>query len=420
MHFEDSAEEAAFRREARAWLTANAKPRDPSIIMPGIFRDWPTAEEVAAARAWQRRKFDAGWARIFWPREYGGRGGTIMEQIIWDQEEARVETPPPVLFLGLGHAAYTIEQHGTPEQKAHFLPATVKGEIAWCQLFSEPGAGSDFGGLATRAERLADGRWRIDGEKIWTSDADYADYGILVTRSDDSLPKHKGMTYFLLDMHTPGVEVQNLRQISGGSHISRVLLDNVIIDDAQRLGEINNGWRVALTTLMYERFFVGASGSSGAFGGPHLEHLIQLAGRTSRNGRPAIEDAGVRQQLARFLVRARALRHMSYRVLTTVSRGQVPGPEGSLVKMGFSRLDQEVTQFALSLLGPQAAIVGDETPDGGLWQEAFLEAPGMRIAGGTDEIQLTILGERVLGLPQETVIPRDTPFREIPVAPRTP
>jgi len=413
MDFRDSPDEAALRGEARAWLEANAPLRDPNEVEPGVFENWPDTAQMQATRDWQRRKHDAGWAGVFWPTEYGGRGGTIMQQIIWNQEERRVATPPAVLLMGQGHVGYTLLAHGTTEQKQRWLPPTLRGEYAWCQLFSEPGAGSDFAALACAARREGD-HWRIRGEKIWISDGAYADVGFLVTRTDPDGPKHKGLTCFVVDMRAPGVTVRDVRHPNGGSHFSHVQFDELRVPDTDRVGAIDDGWRVALTTLMYERFFVGAWGSSGAFGGPQLRHLIELAGQCEVGGRPAIEDGAVRQRLAAFTVRARAIEHMSYRVLTTVSQGGIPGPEGSIVKMEFARLSQEMANFGLELMGPAAMLTGADAPLAGVFQAALLENPCMRIAGGTDEIQHTIIGERLLGLPQESHVPRDLPFRDLP------
>lgn len=413
MDFRDSPDEAAFRGQARAWLQVNAPLRDPHQVEPGVFEQWPDAAQLQAARDWQRRKHDAGWAGVFWPTEYGGRGGTIMQQIIWNQEERRVVTPPAVLLMGQGHVGYTLLAHGTAEQKRRWLPPTLRGEYAWCQLFSEPGAGSDFAALACAATRQGD-HWRIRGEKIWISDGAYADVGFLVARTDPDGPKHKGLTCFVVDMRAPGVTVRDVRQPNGGSHFSHVRFDDLRVPDSDRVGAIDDGWRVALTTLMYERFFVGAWGSSGAFGGPQLRHLIELAGRCEVGGRPALQDDAVRQRLAAFTVRARAIEHMSYRVLTTVSQGGIPGPEGSIVKMEFARLSQEMTNFGLELMGPAAMLDGADAPLAGVFQAALLENPCLRIAGGTDEIQRTIIAERLLGLPQESHVPRDLPFRDLP------
>ena len=413
MDFRDSPDEAAFRAQARTWLEANAPRRDPDQIEPGVFENWPDTAQMQAARAWQRRKHDAGWAGVFWPTEYGGRGGTIMQQIIWNQEERRVVTPPAVLLMGQGHVGYTLLAHGDGGQKGRWLPPTLRGEYAWCQLFSEPGAGSDFAALACAATREGD-HWRIRGEKIWISDGAYADQGFLVARSNPDGPKHKGLICFVVDMRAPGVTVRDVRHLNGGSHFSHVQFDDLRVPDSDRVGTVDDGWRVALTTLMYERFFVGAWGSSGAFGGPQLRHLIDLAGSCQIGGRPALEDGAVRQRLAAFTVRARAIEHMSYRVLTTVSQGGIPGPEGSIVKMEFARLSQEMTNFGLELMGPAALLAGADAPLAGVFQAALLENPCMRIAGGTDEIQRTIIAERLLGLPQESHVPRDLPFRELP------
>lgn len=413
MDFRDSPEEADFRAQARAWLEANAPLRDPDAPEPGVFERWPTQQEMAAARAWQRHKYEAGWAGVFWPREYGGRGGTIMQQIIWMQEERRVVVPPAVLLMGQGHVGYTLLAHCTDAQKARWLPPTLRGDLAWAQLFSEPGAGSDFGALACSATREGDA-WVIHGEKVWISDGAYADIGFLVTRTAPEAPKHKGMTCFVVDLRAPGVTVRDVRHLNGDSHFSHIVFDGLRVPDADRVGGVNDGWRTALTTLMYERFFVGAWGSSGAFGGPQLRHLVALAGTSQINGRPALQDSGVRDRIAALAVREAAIRHMSYRVLTTVSRGAVPGPEGSIVKMEVAHLAEAIANFGLELMGPQALLYGADAPQAGIFQAALLENPCMRIAGGTDEIQRTIIAERLLGMPQEVYLPRDTPFRELP------
>ena len=413
MDFRDSPDEARFRAEARTWLEANAPLRDSNEVEPGIFVNWPDIDEVKAARSWQRKKCNAGWAGVFWPTEYGGRGGTIMQQIIWDQEERRVVKPPLIFLIGQGQVGYTILTHGTDEQKQRWLSPTLRGDWAWCQLFSEPEAGSDFAALACAATPERDG-WRIRGEKIWISDGAYADYGFLVTRTDPNSKKHKGITCFVVNMHAPGITVRDVRHPNGGSHFSHVRFDDLWVPDTDRVGAINDGWRTSLTTLMYERFFVGAWGSSGAFGGPQLRHLITLARQCEKNGRSAIEDSTVRQRISAFVVRAKAINHMSYRVLTTVSKGETPGPEGSIVKMEFARLSQEMANFGLELMGPVAMLAGDDALFAGDFQAAMLENPCMRIAGGTDEIQRTIIGERLLGLPPDTPVPRDLPFRDLP------
>jgi acyl-CoA dehydrogenase len=413
MDFRDSPDEAKFRAEARAWLEANAPLRDPADIEEGVFEDWPTAGQMQAARDWQRKKHDAGWAGVFWPVEQGGRGGTIMQQIIWGQEERRVVTPPAVLLMGQGHVGYTLLKYGTDEQKQRWLPPTLRGDWAWCQLFSEPEAGSDFAALACAATPERDG-WRIRGEKIWISDGAYADYGFLVTRSDPAGLKHQGLTCFVVDMRAPGVTVRDVRQPNGGSHFSHVRFDDLWVPDTDRVGAVNDGWRTSLTTLMYERFFVGSWGVTGAFGGPQLRHLLALAQQCEKNGRPALEDSTVRQRISAFVVRAKAIKHMSYRVLTTVSQGEIPGPEGSIVKMEFAHLTQDMANFGLELMGTMAMLAGDDALFAGDFQAAMLENPCMRIAGGTDEIQRTIIGERLLGLPPDTPVPRDLPFRDLP------
>ncbi|MCB1741386.1 MAG: acyl-CoA dehydrogenase family protein, partial [Gammaproteobacteria bacterium] len=249
MDFEDTKEEAAFRAEARAWLAANAPKKEELAGM----------DEIAAAKLWQKRKYDAGWACIRWPKEYGGRGGNAIEQVIWNQEESKYDVPQGVFSIGQGMAAPTMMTYATEEQKLRFLPKLASGEEIWCQLFSEPAGGSDLAALRTKSEKVGD-EWVINGQKIWTSGAHYSDWAILVTRSDPNVPKHMGLTYFFLSMKSPGVTVKPIKQISGGSHFNEVYFTDVRIPDSQRLGAVGQGWQVAITTLMNERASIGAGG----------------------------------------------------------------------------------------------------------------------------------------------------------------
>ncbi len=413
MDFEDTPQEAAFRAEARAWLEANAPLRAPGERVPGLFSGPERPELVAEARAWQARKAEAGWAGITWPREYGGRGGTVLEQVIWNQEESHYRVPPDIFAIGIGIAGPVLMVHGTPEQKARYLWPLLAGEEIWCQLFSEPGAGSDLAGVRTRAECRGD-EWVVNGQKLWVSGAHYSRFGTLLCRTDPDVPKHQGLTYFILDLQSPGVEIRPLRQITGGAHFSEVFLTDVRIPDVNRVGAVGDGWRVAVTTLMFER--LAAIGSLGMVGMLGFSDLAALAEATVVRGRRAIDDPWVRQRLASFYVRSEAMRFTSYRVLTELSRGGVPGPEGSVGKLIRPRLAQEMGALALELLGAMGALTGDEVAAG--WQEVFFAGTGLRIAGGTDEIQRNIIGERLLGLPPEPRADKDVPFRDVPTGPR--
>jgi len=399
MDFNDTPEEARFRAEARQWLEANAPTR---AEMEG-------KDLIARAKLWQKRKYDAGWACIRWPKEYGGRGASAIEQVIWNQEEAKFETPGGVFAIGQGMAAPTLMTWATEEQKRRYLPKLASGEEIWCQLFSEPAGGSDLAALRTKAERDGDD-WVINGQKIWTSGAHYSDYGILVTRSDPNVPKHKGLTYFFLDMKSPGVEVRPIKQISGQSGFNEVYFTNVRIPDSQRLGAVGQGWQVSLTTLMNERASIGGGGA-----GVNFDVAFKIASKVSIDDRPAIEDRLVRAKLADWYVQEAGLRYTGYRMLTALSRGEIPGPENSIGKAVGAPKTQDMASFCMDLLESAGVISDPELAEAaGLVQMTYMGAPGGRIAGGTDEIMLNILAERVLGLPQDVRLDKGIPFSQVP------
>ncbi|HEY8494855.1 MAG TPA: acyl-CoA dehydrogenase family protein [Myxococcota bacterium] len=409
MDFDDTPQEAAFRAKARAWLEQNATPRDPNAVAPNLLGERESAEVIAQAKAWQAKKFDAGWACLTWPKEYGGQGLGRLEAVIWNQEEAKFETPPNIYAIGHGMLGPTLMAHGTEEQKKKYLREMARGQVVWCQLFSEPDAGSDLAGLRTSAVR--DGNeWVINGQKIWSTGAHFSDFGMIVTRTDPDAPKHAGLTYFIVDMHAKGVEVRPIKQINGGSGFNEVFFTDVRVPDENRLGGVGDGWRVAITTLMNERVAIGAGGGAGRF-----RDLLKLAQETRRKGRPAIEDSAVRQKLAEFYIKSKGLQFTSYRTLSALSRGATPGPEGSIGKAVGAPLGQEMAHFALELQGAMgAALDGGVVPQDAIWQEMYLGTPGLRIAGGTDEILKNIIAERVLRLPPEIRVDKDKPFREIP------
>jgi alkylation response protein AidB-like acyl-CoA dehydrogenase len=409
MDFNDTPEEAAFRKEVRAWLEANVEPKGPDDVAEDPLGEAITEEDIAASKAWQKKKAEAGWACLRWPKAYGGRGATAIEQVVWSQEEAGFKVPPNIFGITHGMCAPTVMAHGTEEQKRQWIPGMLTGENVWCQLFSEPAAGSDLAGLRSTAERDGDS-WVINGQKIWTTGAQIADWGILVVRSDPTAPKHKGLTYFVVDMHAPGIEVRPIHQINGGESFNEVFFTDVRIPDAYRLDAVGNGWKVALTTLMNERASIGAGGGGGA-----INQLIELARNIEVDGRRAIDESGVREKLADFLVKARALRYTRYRTLTALSHGKVPGPEASLGKLVGAVLGQDMAAYGMELQGMSGAVTDAKAAsDGGVWQTRFLSFPGLRIAGGTDEVLRNIIAERVLGLPPELRVDKDVPFRDIP------
>jgi alkylation response protein AidB-like acyl-CoA dehydrogenase len=413
MDFNDTPEEAAFRAEARAWLEANAERKSPDEVVGADLGERIDDETLRAAQAWQKKKADAGWACITWPKEYGGRGGTSIQSVIWNQEESKFRTPPNIFGIGHGMCGPTIMTHGTPEQKERWIPKLLNGEEIWCQLFSEPSAGSDLAGL--RASVVKDGdEWLLNGQKTWTTGAQFCDWGIIVVRSDSNATKHAGLSYFVLDMHAPGIEIKPIVQINRGTGFNEVFFSDVRIPDAHRISEPGNGWAVAITTLMNERASIGAGGGGRAGVGD----LLKLAREVDLNGAPAIEDPAVRQKLADFYVRAKALQHTGNRTLSALSQGKTPGPEASLGKLVGAALFQEMAAYGLELQG-EAGVLNDEvyTPHASAWQERYLGVPGLRIAGGTDEVLRNIIAERVLRLPPEARADKGIAFKDIPTGP---
>ena len=399
MDFEDTKEEAKFRSEVRAWLKANAPTK----------KELKGLGEIEASKLWQKRKYDAGWACIRWPKEYGGRGGTAIEQVIWNQEEVKFATPGGVFAIGQGMAAPTMMTYATEDQKRRYLPKLASGEEIWCQLFSEPAGGSDLAALRTKAEKVGD-EWVINGQKIWTSGAHFSDYAILVTRSDPNVPKHQGLTYFFLSMKSPGVTVKPIKQISGGAHFNEVYFSDVRIPDSQRLGAVGQGWQVALTTLMNERASIGAGG-----GGVGVNQAMKLAQKLEIDGRPALEDRAIRAKLADWYVQESGLKYTGYRSMTALSRGAIPGPENSIGKLVGAPKNQEMAAFCIDLLEEHGAMWDPNVSEAaGLYQLAYMSSPGLRIAGGTDEIMANIIAERVLGLPQDMRADKGLPFNKVP------
>ncbi len=404
MDFKDTPEEASFRAEARTFLDANAERKSP-----GASFETPDSvdELVIAAKAWQAKKAAAGFAGITQPEKYGGRGGTTLERVIYDQEEANYITPIGVYEIGLGMCIPTMLAYATEEQKKRYAPPAFRGEEIWCQLFSEPQAGSDLANLRLRAEQDGDD-WILNGQKIWTSGAHFCDYGVIVTRSDPSLPKHKGLTYFFLDMKSPGVECRPIHQISGASNFNEVFFTDVRVPDSQRLGKIGDGWRVSLTTLMNERLAIGERPP------PAFEEIFQLAKEIELEGGMAIEDGGVREKLADWYVDGRGVTLTRFRSLTALSRGQDPGPENSIGKAITGKMRQDIASFGMDLMDISGAVFDmDNAPMRAMFQDALLSAPSGRIAGGSDEILRNIIAERVLGLPQDVRVDKGIPFSEL-------
>ena len=406
MDFRDSPEEAAFRSQVQAWLKANGQRRQHADEVWGAGLN--KADYLAAAKAWQARKFAAGYAAITSPKADGGLDGTPIQQVIYQQEEASYLVPGRIFEISLGMCLPTVRMWAPDELKARFLRPGLAGEEIWCQLFSEPAAGSDTGGIRTRAEKRGD-EWIINGQKIWTSGAHFCDYGILLARSDWDKPKQEGLTMFILDMKAPGVEVRPIHQMSGNSDFNEVFLTDVQIDDSYRLGPENGGWKVMLSTLMQERMSVG-----GSMNGNHHQRLIDLARKCQRDGRPAIEDSRVKARIADTYLAGQGVKLIIDRGLTALSRGASPGPEMALTKLVAAKGMQEIGGFALELAGADG-LLGHQAL-GSEWrliQSMWLDGPGARLAGGTDEVMRNVIAERVLGLPGEVRTDKKVPFREL-------
>jgi alkylation response protein AidB-like acyl-CoA dehydrogenase len=409
MDFNDTSEEAAFRADVRRFLEANAKRRSATETAHRgrYIPDANMAESLARAKEWQAKKADAGFAAITWPKKWGGRDGSPIEQVIYNQEEANYAVPRGVFEIGLGMCIPTMMAYGTPEQLERHVRPALRGEEVWCQLFSEPAAGSDLAGLRTRAERSGDD-WIINGQKIWTSGAHFADFGIIVTRTDPDVPKHQGLTFFFLSMKSPGIEVRRIKQISGTSNFNEVFFTDVRVPDSQRLGNVGDGWKVSLTTLMNERLAVGDAP------GPDFDDIFALARSLELDGGPAIRNPAVREKLADWYVKTVGLKYTKFRTMTALSRGQTPGPEASITKLVSASKLQEIASYGIDLVGMTGAVMdGEIAPMEAWFQEALLYAPGLRIAGGSDEILRNIIAERVLGMPGDIRPDKDVPFREL-------
>ncbi|KCZ84158.1 acyl-CoA dehydrogenase [Hyphomonas adhaerens MHS-3] len=396
MDFNDTPEEAAFRKEARAFLEKHLKPKGSERAS----RD--RANMLEKAKAWQKTKAENKFAQITWPKEWGGRGGTAMQNVIWGQEESKFDAPTGPFAIGLGMCVPTVIAFGSDEHKERYVQKALMGEEIWCQLFSEPSAGSDVAGLKTRAVKDGDD-WVINGQKVWTSGAHYSDYGILLVRTDPKVPKHKGLTMFIVDMKQPGVEVRPIHQASGGREFNEVYFTDVRIPDKDRLGDVGAGWKVALVTLMNERLAVGGSP------GPDWAEIMEYA-----RDHGSLSDQAFREKLADWYVAAQGYKLTKFRTQTALSRGQTPGPENSIGKIITANHLQDICNSAIEMQDHFGIInETDRMPGDAIFQQSFMWAPGLRIAGGTDEILKNIIAERVLGLPQDVRVDKDKPFDEL-------
>ncbi|MGH2694840.1 MAG: acyl-CoA dehydrogenase [Actinomycetota bacterium] len=384
--FRDSPEEASFRKELRAWIEEN---------LPEGWRDRPhkagrTDEKIQ--REWARKLYEAGYAGLTWPEEHGGAGAPYTHQAIFLEESARAETPEHIGVIGLGMAGPTIIAHGSDEQKAKHLSKILSGEDVWCQGFSEPGAGSDLGSLRTKAERDGD-QFVVNGQKVWSSFAHIADWCILVVRTEPKAPKHQGLTYLLVDMHSPSVEVRPLVQITGDPEFNEIFFNDVRVPVENVCGEIGQGWKVAMTTLLHERGTLGFALTARLE--VAMRKLIALAKEVK-----AYDDPLVRDRLAQSWIELQALKFTNYRALTTLVKTGVPGPEGSIAKLHWSESHQRLNKLGLEMLGPLSQLDGEDSTWAGYWQYQQLRSRGNTIEAGTSEILRNIIAERVLGLPR--------------------
>jgi len=393
---------AEFRIRARAWLEANAPRKASADDADGE----PFAASIAEQKAFQAKLYDAGFAGITWPREYGGQGLTNAEQIAFSQEARDFALPVSAFIIGLGMPGPTILELGTEEQKQRYLPKMLRGEEIWCQLFSEPAAGSDVASLITTAARDGD-EWVLNGQKVWTSGAQYSDFGAVIARTDPTVPKHAGITMFIVDMHSPGVTVRPLKVATGAAPFNEVFFDQVRLPADSVIGEVNKGWAAAVVMLRNERVAIGTL-SAPRMSPLAYDSLSRVAARLGRG-----TDPGLSRRLAELYARERAVRLFAQLLREEAMAGSDPGPRGSVAKLAGAELGMFAAEVAGQVLGP--AAVGFESDDVRAVVTAIIAVPGGSIAGGTNEIQRNIIGERVLGLPKDPGVDRNTPFNQLRV-----
>jgi alkylation response protein AidB-like acyl-CoA dehydrogenase len=389
----DTPDQAAYRERVRAWLEehkAQAPPRAGSA---------EDKHYIDARRAWQRQLAEAGLAGVTWPREYGGQGLGPIEQVTTNQEIGRADVPGILDTIGIGMLGPCLIAHGTEEQKSRYLAPMLHGDEVWCQLFSEPAAGSDLAAIQARARQTDDGSWTLNGQKVWTTNAQFASFGLLLARTDPDVPKHKGLTMFIVPMDGAGVTIRGLRQISGEAEFNEVFFDDLTLDGDAVVGGVGNGWGTALTVLMFERLTIGFGSES--FGSPTM--LAQTLGAD----RAARRDPEVRARLGQLLSEFLAVRFNGYRALTALSRGQIPGPEAGLAKVTMVNAAIAATELAADVIGPEALDASSH------WSYVISFLPGLKSAGGTEQILRNTIGERVLGLPPEPRLDKGVPFSEL-------
>jgi alkylation response protein AidB-like acyl-CoA dehydrogenase len=407
MDFEDTPDEAAFRAEVRAFLEAHAVPKtgtDADWSRGGMSTDpEDTAVYLGRCRSWQRTLHDNGWAGITWPKEFGGRGGTAGESIIFNQEASLFDVTTGFIGAAQQLVGPPILRFGSDEQKKRYIPPMLRGEEMWCQLFSEPGAGSDLSALATRAVRDGD-EFVVNGQKVWTSEAQHADYGILLTRTDPDAPKHKGVTFLIVDMKSPGIDIRPLVQATGLSHFTEVFLSDVRIPVENVIGEVNGGWAVARTTLASEAGMIGGSGQTSTF-----VAVLALARECRRT-----DDPIVRQALADVYARERILKFHGMRMQTAVLHKKGIPPDPSVLKNYFVQSLSQRVELALTIEGAGGMLAGTDAIQDGFWQKQCMNQFSSRIGGGTSEVHKNMIGERALGLPPEPRTDKTVPWKDLP------
>jgi alkylation response protein AidB-like acyl-CoA dehydrogenase len=394
---DDTPEQAAYRAQVRSWLDEH-KSEAPILQGPDAIKD--EDEIIAARRVWQGKLAEGGLAGLTWPKEYGGQGLGPIEQVVANQEIARAKLPGILDAIGVGMLGPTIIAHGEEDQKSRYLAPLLHGDEVWCQLFSEPAAGSDLAAVQTRARQQEDGSWKLTGQKVWTTNAQFASYGLLLARTDADVPKHKGLTMFIVPMDAEGVTVRGLRQISGEAEFNEVFFDDVSVDSGAVVGGVGNGWGTALTTLMFERVTIGLGSEGMGYSSTRFAGAIASDPEARR-------DPEVRHRLCEISAELLAIRFTGYRTLTALQKGQVPGPEAGLAKVTLVSGAIKAGDLIADVLGPDALEESSE------WSYMISFLPGLKSAGGTEEILRNTIGERVLGLPPEPRLDKGIPFSEL-------
>lgn len=403
MDFNDSPEQAQFRQEVRSWLDANATRRSDDVR---IMRN--QEDNYDNAKAWYKSIAEAGYSCITWPKEFGGAGLSQLHQVIWSQEVANYDTPDGYFVIGIGNCGPAVMHFAPDDVKLDLLPKMASAEHVWCQLFSEPSAGSDVAGLRTKAEKVGD-EWRINGQKIWTSGAQHSNFGVVLTRTDPTVSKYKGLTMFMIDFDQPGVEVKPIKQMDGGAHFNEVFFNDAVVPDSYRLGEVGGGWGGALTVLMNERMAISGVQPNG------FQQFLHFCKTTEIDGEAVIDNPVVRDKLASWYAQDAGLRNSNWRMLTTISKGGIPGAEAALGKLVGAVMNQDIANFAISLYDEMGVVSNEDLAAlSSHFQRSVLFAPGIRLAGGTDEVMRNILAEQVLGMPQEPRADKGMAFNDIP------